>query len=40
MMGFVAKKMFFDRKRVLGAVDRATRKVLQLKQAFQVSGPR
>jgi len=34
MIGMVAKSMFFDRKAVLGAVDRATRKVLSRFGAF------
>ena len=34
MIGMVTKKMFFDRKAVVGAVDRATRKVLSKFGAF------
>jgi hypothetical protein len=34
MFGFVAKGVFFDRKAVTGAVDRATRKVLSKFGAF------
>ena len=34
MIGMAAKKMFFDRKKVLGAMDRTTRRVLSKFGAF------
>ena len=40
MIGMVCKKMFFDRKAVLGRVDKATRRVLSRFGAFVRTGAR